>query len=53
MSAERLDLAGFRLVLAKAQKSSGGDGSTLDLSDQRIGELPIEILEEMKADVAR
>jgi hypothetical protein len=53
MSVERLDLAGFRVVLANAQKKSGDDGSTLDLSDQHIGELPIEILELMKADVTR
>ena len=48
-----IDLAQFKVVLADAVKSSKDNGSTLDLSDKRIGELPIEILEVMQANVTR
>lgn len=53
MSVEALDLPGLRSLLANAQRVSKDNGSTLDLSDQRIRELPIEILELMKENVAR
>lgn len=48
-----IDLTQFKKILAEAVKTSKDHGSTLDLSDQRIGELPIEILELIQATVTR
>lgn len=48
-----MDLASFRTILAEARRVSKDNGSTLDLSDRRISDLPVEILESIKDDVAR
>lgn len=53
MSVTPIDLAGFRSVLATAQRVSKDNGNTLDLSDQRISELPTEILDLIKVEVNR
>lgn len=53
MATNSIDLDEFRIVLAEAQRASKDNGSTLDLSDQRIAELPIEILEVIQNSVAR
>lgn len=43
----------FRQLLANAKQMSKDGGSTLDLSDQSIRELPLEMLDIMKDEVAR
>lgn len=53
MAAGGLSLDGFRRLLLDALKASTDNGSTLDFSDKNITELPIEILELMKEEVAR
>lgn len=42
-----------RTLLENARLASRDNGTTLDLSDQGIRELPIEMLELMKDEVAR
>ena len=53
MAAGGISLDGFRRLLLEALKNSTDEGSTLDFSDKNIAELPIEILDLMKEEVAR
>lgn len=48
-----IDLDQLQVVLAEAQRVSKDGGNTLDLSNQRIGHLPNEILEVIQSNVAR
>lgn len=53
MSNAPIGLENFRRVLANAHRASKDNGSTLDLSDQCIGDLPIEILELIRGTLTR
>jgi hypothetical protein len=53
MSQHVLDQAAWHRILSQARRASKDDGATLDLSDQRINDLPHEVIAQIKLEVTR
>ncbi|ORY83066.1 RAM signaling pathway protein-domain-containing protein [Protomyces lactucae-debilis] len=53
MSKHGLDQTAWNRILGQARRASKDDGATLDLSDQRIDEIPAEVVERLKLEVTR